>query len=258
MGLALFNTPTLLGGQAARAGLSCASCHVNGRDNAHFLLPSLSGAPGTADVTSSFFGIARGNGHHDPVTIPDLAQPGKVSRAPGDQALPIFIRNLIVDEFSGAEPSASTLLALTQYVRAVAPCAGGDDRPQKRQLNDQLTLIRAAVESAAAEVRGGPAATGSVGEGAAVPLLIAGARHQLGLIAERYAAKSLAGERRMLLQASTRLRAISDHQDSAVFAAALDRWRQDFDGKIAPRLAAREASSLYNENAVAAFLAEKN
>ncbi|MEM6586393.1 MAG: hypothetical protein AAF692_11620, partial [Pseudomonadota bacterium] len=35
-GEALFKAPLLLGGQAAKAGISCHSCHVNGRGNPHF------------------------------------------------------------------------------------------------------------------------------------------------------------------------------------------------------------------------------
>ena len=41
-GRALFNAPQLLGGQAARAGVSCASCHSNGRRNPHFQLAGIS------------------------------------------------------------------------------------------------------------------------------------------------------------------------------------------------------------------------
>ncbi|MFL6729987.1 MAG: hypothetical protein ACJ8EZ_08675, partial [Sphingomicrobium sp.] len=43
VGRALFRSPLLLGGQAARAGLSCASCHRNGRSNPHFHFPGISG-----------------------------------------------------------------------------------------------------------------------------------------------------------------------------------------------------------------------
>ncbi len=45
VGRAALRAPLLLGGQAARAGLSCASCHENGRGNPDFSFPGLSGPP---------------------------------------------------------------------------------------------------------------------------------------------------------------------------------------------------------------------
>lgn len=236
-GMALFNTPTLLGGQAAKAGLSCASCHVNGRDNPHFLLPSLSGAAGTADVTSSFFSAARGNALHDPVLIPDLAQPGKISRVQGDPALEAFIRNLIVEEFSGTEPSAATLSALASYVRAMRPCQDNAGA-QERRLSDQLDLIEVAIKGASVMER--------LGETSTAKLAIASARHQLGLIDERYCASHFKVERRSLLEASTQLRTIAETDDRATIPASLAIWKQRFDNKTVPRLTAAEPRSLYN------------
>lgn len=236
-GIALFNTPTLLGGQAAKAGLNCASCHINGRDNPHFLLPSLSGAAGTADVTSSFFSAARGNGVHDPVIIPDLAQPGKISRAQGDPALERFIRNLIVEEFSGIEPSPATLSALASYVRAIRPCEDNAGA-QARRLSNQLDLIEIAIEGASAMEQ--------LGETSTAKLAIASARHQLGLIDERYSAKRFKVERRLLLEASTKLRTIAETSDRTTIPASLASWKQRFDSKTAPRLIAGEPRSLYS------------
>lgn len=243
--MALFNTPTLLGGQAAKAGLSCASCHVNGRDNPHFLLPSLSGAAGTADVTSSFFSAARGNGVHDPVQIPDLARPGKISRAQGDPALEAFIRNLIVEEFSGMEPSPATLSALASYVRAMRSCQD-KVRAQERRLSDQLDLIEVAIEGASAMTR--------LGETSTAKLAIASARHQLGLIDERYSGRHFKVEQKLLLDASTRLREIVETGDSATIPPLLAAWQQQFEGKTVPRLLAGEPRSLYSAELLKAQL----
>ena len=44
IGRAAFRTPFLLGGQAARGGLSCNACHIDGGDNPDFFLRGLSGA----------------------------------------------------------------------------------------------------------------------------------------------------------------------------------------------------------------------
>lgn len=229
-GEALFNSPALLGGQAAKAELSCAACHRNGRGNPHFLMPQLSGAPGTADVTNSFFSPARANAHFDPVPIPDLAMPGKVSRAPGDPALPRFVRTLVVEEFSGAEPSSAMLDALSAYVRSIGPCPAGAAAGEPRRLADQLRLIELAIAGAA------------VAE--ADPLLrrqsIAAARHQLGLIDERYARPGLSGLRRQLLAASLDLARLEDGAD------ALRKWHARFAAGLAPRLERRERLSLYD------------
>lgn len=249
-GMALFNTPTLLGGQAAKAGLSCASCHVNGRDNPHFLLPSLSSAAGTADVTSSFFSAARGNGVHDPVRIPDLARPGKVSRDSSDKALERFIRNLIVEEFSGNEPAPATLSAVSNYVRAIGPCAGGDNTPQNRHVQDQIDLIDAALDGASLRQQTGDSQT--------VNLLIASARHQLGLISERYAGKHFATERRLLLDASRRLAAIANAGAESAIAPSVETWRRAFGRKIVPRLIAGEQRSLYSKDRITAAVSSSS
>src|SRR5829696_3684319 len=98
IGRVAFRAPLLLGGQGARAGLSCASCHRNGRGNPHFTFPSLSGHPGTADVTSSLMSTTRGDSTFNPKPIPDLAAASfQVSRDADKAELKNFIRGLIVE-----------------------------------------------------------------------------------------------------------------------------------------------------------------
>jgi hypothetical protein len=238
-GQALFNAPTLLGGQAAKAGISCASCHVNGRGNAHFLLDGISRGPGTADVSNSFFSAARHNGRFDPVPIPDLAAPGRISRHPDDPALAGFIQTLIVDEFAGIRPSPAMLDALAHYVRAIRPCAAGQPLVVARRLDDQLTLLHAAL--------GGAADMAQRSEWQAAAALIAAARHQLGKIAERYAGPQLARQRATLLRASRSLQALDGHRgQSEPFVQAVARWEQDFDRDITPMLRRGEDQSLYH------------
>ncbi|MGH6631769.1 hypothetical protein [Sphingopyxis sp.] len=242
-GRALFGAPTLLGGQAAKAGLSCASCHINGRDNPHFLLAGVSAAPGTADVTNSFFSAARGNRRFDPVVIPDLAMPGKVSRDRETRALEAFIRNLIVEEFGGQEPSPATLDVLATYVRAVRACPG--ERSVGRRLGDQLAAIDDGVAGAQlmidrADLQG-------------ARLSIASMRHQLGLIAERYSGSGLTRERDGLLAASRELQVIGD-SDVGRIIPALGRWKGEFDKRLAKRLRRAEGRSLYDADRLAKTL----
>lgn len=242
-GRALFGTPTLLGGQAAKAGLSCASCHINGRGNPHFLLAGVSAVPGTADVTNSFFSESRGNGRFDPVLIPDLAMPGKISRDPDAGALEAFVRNLIVEEFGGQEPAPATLDALAAYVRAVRVCAEGQS--VGRRLADQLSAIDDGIAGTLlmidrADLQG-------------ARLSIAAIRHQLGLIAERYTGSRLARERERLLAASRALQTIGEG-DAAKIGPALGRWKGEFDTGLAKRLRGAEGRSLYDGKRLAESL----
>lgn len=240
-GQALFNTPALLGGQAAKANISCASCHANGRDNPHFFVQGLSKEPGTADVTSAFFSLARANAVADAAHIPDLAQPGKISRADNDPALERFIRTLIVEEFSGKEPSATILSALAHYVRSIRICEGGG--LQSRSVRDQIALIDAAFEGLQ---RPSDAAT--------TQLLIRTVRHQLGLINERYPGARFAAQRQALLNSSRHLETLGEESDIALRAVALAVWHDDFKADFVPGLIAAERHSLYNERVFSAAL----
>ena len=235
-GVALFNSPSLLGGQAAKAGLSCSSCHNNGRDNPHFQVEGLSSTAGTADVTSSFFSVLRSNALNDAVVIPDLAKPGKISRSQNDGQLERFIRTLIVEEFSGAEPNRSTLSALAGYVRSLRNCE--NSHTEDRRLKHQITLTIAAVDGAVAMQHRGEFQTARS--------LVRAARHQLGLIDERYATAHFKVERQKLLESSIRLQKIGDSEDATQFIPAITKWRSDFDNHLAPHLIAGEPQSLYD------------
>lgn len=233
-GEALFNAPMLLGGQAARADISCASCHSNGRRNPHFHLEGVSDDPGTADVSSSFFSPARANRVFDPKPIPDLAFPGKISRDQASGDLERFLRGLIVEEFSGRPPSGAAIKALATYVRAIGDCGPTLETP--RRLADQVNLIQASVASAAALAHQGDAGTAAT--------LVAGARHQLGLINERYVGQNLGRERTRLLTASRALQPAA--QSGVPNPDALKSWLAMFERDVLPGLQRSESRSLYN------------
>jgi hypothetical protein len=208
IGRAAFRTPLLLGGQAARTGMSCATCHRNGRANSAFLFPGLSGAPGTADVTSSLMSSHRGDHVDNPKPIPDLGGPRarlKVSRDPADPALARFIHGLITEEFDGPEPSPEVLAGLAAYVRALRPegCRG-TDRPIR--LGERLHEI----DSAVALARGA--------QGETRRLLLAAARSTLGGIDERFRLPGLDRDRDALRAAD---RALSDIR---LGDAGFDAW----------------------------------
>ena len=141
----LFNSPLLLGGQAAKAGLSCAACHRNGRGNPDFVFAGISGAPGTADVTSGLFSKVRADQVFNPVTIPDLAAPDGRVLVDRDQEgeLEAFLSAQITEEFSGAEPDERVIADLSAYLRSLdtAACETMSDQPQTWR--DEMERLRA-------------------------------------------------------------------------------------------------------------------
>ncbi|WP_109356525.1 hypothetical protein [Sphingorhabdus sp. EL138] len=242
-GEALFHTPTLLGGQAAKAGLSCASCHENGRDNPAFQFPNVSGEPGTADVTSSFFSSHRGNAIFDPVKIPDLTVPGKISRATDSNELEKFIRDLIVEEFNGQEPTPAVLAALAHYVRSLT--AAPANNRIALTVESQLIAVDQAV-LAAKEAR-------QKGHLKLSHLLLASARHRLGLIHERYAGKRLNKERDALVSSSRQLGTLQDTKSSADFNQALRQWENSY-RKTRKLVSDKQHLSLYDPEMLKAAL----
>lgn len=129
LGRVAFRSPVLLGGLAARVGISCDTCHRNGHDNPSFHFPGVSGAPGTADVTGAVFSTTRDDGRENPVPIPSLVdaalQPPFGTVLP-ERDLRSFILTAVVEEFQGEKPSASVTDGLVAYVSALE----GKDCPE--------------------------------------------------------------------------------------------------------------------------------
>ena len=120
IGRLAFESPALLGGQAARIGLSCASCHPSGRTSPHFFLENISSSPGTADVTHSFFSSTGGNDTLTAVAIPDLAKLEKMKiKDRGSQQFRNKLRELIEVEFDGQHAPTFVIDALQIYLSNV-------------------------------------------------------------------------------------------------------------------------------------------
>lgn len=241
IGRAAFRSPLLLGGQAARAGLSCESCHRAGRDNPAFQFPGVSGSPGTADVTSSLFSSHRGDGADNPVPVPDLAGPRDRLKVAPDH-LSTFTRGLIVEEFDGPEPAPAILAGVTDYVRALTPdaCPASASRPVTLSalMDDTRRALRAA---------------STAPDPATAVAMIAAARARLGLVDERYGAPALAAERQALRAADRDLAAIADslRTRSPVAQARLTRTTKASHA-LEARLRRREAKSLFDFKLLAA------
>jgi len=245
VGRAAFRSPLILGGQAARAGVSCETCHRNGRDNPAFQFPGVSGAPGTADVTSSLFSSHRGNGVDDPRPIPDLSGPRsalKVSRDPASRALETFIHGLITEEFDGPEPSPAVLAGLAAYVRGLDPEACEARGRRVTASYSMSSAIHAAFAADRAVQRG---------DSATALTLFAAARVELGRVDERFA--GLPRSQAALRKTSARLAAVEALVRAGDPAArpALARWWRGMDPLM--KLIRREESrSLFNHRRLAA------
>lgn len=233
LGELAFRTPLLLGGQAARAGLSCNSCHVNGRDNPGFSFPGVSGAPGTADVTTSILSSHRGDGQFNPKRIPDLAlDPPIVAVDADDRALKRFIRGLIVEEFDGPEPSPDTLVGLAEFVRHQGTTDCARRAPVLATSSDETLLIRKALAIAASDEH-------------RTSLGLMAARAALGRLHERYV--GLAREQAAIVGFDEKLAARQRGTSSEVdLEKALNQ--------LSAMLARAETRSLYNSRRLAKAL----
>lgn len=117
-----FNAPSLLGDVARQAGISCGTCHVNATSNAKLYIPGLSTRPGNFDTTGGLFNPKADNGVLDPVTIPSLRGARYLAPYGHDgrmASLRDFVRNVIVNEFAGPEPSPAILDALVAYIQDI-------------------------------------------------------------------------------------------------------------------------------------------
>lgn len=252
LGRAAFRTPLLLGGQGGRAGLSCESCHRSGRGNPDFDFPGVSGAPGTADVTTAILSSHEAAAVHGPRPIPDLSGPKSALKIPqdrGSRALEAAIDRIITREFDGPEPPPAVLSGLADYVRALSPVACPAAREAPMTAEADLADARLAVEAGARALGGGDAAAAAVA--------LEAARSILGDVDERYASPSLAPLRLQLQAAS---RALGDA------AAEIRRGEPRAAGELtiwlarepawAAAVAAWASLSLYDPGRLAAAAAE--
>lgn len=237
-GRALFRSPTLIGGPASRLGMSCNSCHVNGRGNARFLLPEMTNRMGAADVTSEWASHVRGDGVMNPVDIPDLADVG--ARASyghaHDPSLEHFAHSVIVEEFQGEEPPAQAFTSLMAYLRALRGDACGGD--VAITLADSADDVRRALRAS----EDADPATASV--------LLLSAQEAIGRISERLPARAFARDRGRFEALSRELGAMRRADDvRAAWMRARTGWSARFDRAVT-RVAPREARTYFNETAL--------
>src|ERR1700741_979118 len=122
LGNLAFSSPSILGGVAQQAGISCGTCHVNGAGNAKFFMPKMSTRPGNFDTTGRLFNPKADNGVLDPVRIPSLRGARYLAPYGVDGRMPSlrdFVRNVIVGEFAGPEPPRVVVDAIVAYIQDI-------------------------------------------------------------------------------------------------------------------------------------------
>ena len=250
IGRAAFHAPLLLGGQAARAGLSCASCHRNGRNNPDFHFPGISGAPGTADVTASLLSSHRGDGKFNPKPIPDLADRAqqKISRDLRSDDLRKFVRGLIVEEFDGPEPPPAVMQGLLDYIRFMDSnnCENGGRITLSDALRDVETALRLAEEELAMS-----------GDKATARFLIGAARSELGRVDERFSLRGLQNQRAILKNAAVELGGLQQSSARGWDRPLWRRWEASWPVRKRHLLRA-EPRSLYSEAVLRKQLASRD
>lgn len=224
IGRTLFRSPALLGGPAARTGLSCNACHSNGRTNANFFLPELTNRIGAADVTSEWASKVRGDGVMNPLNIPDLAGVGTrpdLGRL-HEPSLETFVHSVITEEFQGPEPTPQAFTGLIAYLRALDPAVC-----PSVEVPDTL-------QEAADDVRRGLAAAQSA-DPATARLVLLATQDAVGRVVERLPARNFESERAALEELSRELGdlRLPDGQIGPALTDTAPAWRARFDGVIA-------------------------
>ena len=115
----LFDSAEIFGGPARDLGIACSTCHNRSDINQRFFIPGASHQPGAVDVDGAFFNPMFNDRRDDPIDIPSLRGlrfTGPYGRDGRFGSIRNFTRNVIVNEFAGAEPTPFMLDALVAYM----------------------------------------------------------------------------------------------------------------------------------------------
>ena len=252
VGRVAFRTPELFGGQAARVGLSCNACHINGRNNLTFHIDGVTGLPGTVDVTTAVFSKVRGDGIFNPRPIPSLVGTA-FEAAYGHDAkvtsLSEFVHGVAVEEFQGDEPDPKLFDALIAYVRSLDPAACPPDQEQAITLKSTISDIDRGAAALDETLDRGDKGVGR--------MLVLGLRSMLGRLNERYANAGLAKASARIVAQSRSLEALwnGGRGDLKSRHRPLADWRKGLD-HLSAELAPLESKSLFNPAVVTRIVGE--
>ena len=115
----LFDSPMTFGEPARSLGIACSTCHNRGDVNRAFFIPGLSHQKGAVDVRGSFFNPMFNDRRRTSLDVPSLRGlrfTGPYGRDGRFGSLRDFVRNVIVSEFAGREPTPFMLDALVAYM----------------------------------------------------------------------------------------------------------------------------------------------
>ena len=115
----LFDSAQIFGNPARDLGIACSTCHNRSDINQRLFIPGASHQPGAIDVDGAFFNPIFNDRRDDPLDIPTLRGlrfTGPYGRDGRFASLRDFTRNVIVNEFAGAEPTPFMLDALVAYM----------------------------------------------------------------------------------------------------------------------------------------------
>ena len=143
VGLIAFHDPSIFAEPGRSSGMSCASCHLGTRPNRAFFIPGLSNRPGNADVTNSHFARFNNNNAFDPLDIPGLEgirHTGPFGRNARFETLAEVVRNVIVMEFGGEEPSDRLVEGIVAFLESF-------DFEENAHITDDGRLTPAASET---------------------------------------------------------------------------------------------------------------
>lgn len=243
----LFKAPLLLGGQGAKAGITCHSCHVNGTGNPSFLFPAISSAPGTADTTHSFFSKSLGNQIFDPIAIPDLTMPGRVDHSIQSGEVEAFLTTIIIGEFSGATAPSTTIKPIATYVRALR-LSGVSKEPafKARALKRDMADLSLAIDQAAHRA--------SSGEGELAALLMSSGQAQVRSIHERLVGSRHAILRDWLIERSREMGVLRQRLTARETIAQSELTALQQHLSSAPDMTDAEKDSFYNRDVLAKAL----
>ena len=115
----MFDSPEIFGSPARDIGIACSTCHNRSDINREFFIPGISSRPGGADVDGHFFNPRFNDRRSDALDAPSLRGirfTGPYGRDGRFGSLRNFVRNVIVNEFAGDEPTPLMLDALVGYM----------------------------------------------------------------------------------------------------------------------------------------------
>lgn len=244
-----FRSPLVLGGTAAKAGLSCQACHPNGFANEDFFIPGLSDAHGRIDVSHAFWNNRGENHREDPLTIPSLRGVKTKARLGHDgrgTSLREFTRRVIVTEFGGNEPDPTLLDALVAYQETLQPATAVD---RAVMLASDLADIGRHLNTLAV-----PLAEENAALSGTIATMIRG---QLGFIHERLYGDDLVAARDIVEGWSRELEEIAGLAAAGQWRPARDRLTALHAAVAAPPAALANAGpqTLYNPVRLKAWLA---